>query len=155
MFGARTTLGGLSSQMRRAAGRLESGEWLTAAGPGRPSVQASVRSTFFNATQSNFFGAHDPEGKPWAPLKWRKGAPLILTGNLFRTTMEDIMHTPVSATAAGLRFVVKLTTPYGKYHQRGTRTIPRRTFAGWNTHMVAEVEDAAAGALLSLFGEVP
>ena len=59
----------------------------------------------------------DPYGSYWAPLKYRDGKPLVLSG-AFRDTW---MAYP---TATGVRF--QSGVDYGAYHQYGTRSIPVR-----------------------------
>lgn len=77
--------------------------------------------------RGNFLGSHGPDGQPWAPLKWRVGRPLILTGRLMQQALEAVTNAHVGDG----QLVAFLDDPfYAQFHQRGTATIPARPFFG-------------------------
>jgi phage gpG-like protein len=71
-----------------------------------------------------FVEGRDPYGKPWAPLKLRKGKPLRLTGALSTFIVER----------SGDGFIVRATVPYVATHQYGATIVPKR--AKWLTFSV-------------------
>lgn len=83
------------------------------------------------STKKNFERSSAPDGTPWPPLKRGQRKPLIKSGAL--------MAAATSAFAAGRSrgddFVYEVDTPYGSFHQEGTRTIPKREFLGVSEDM--------------------
>jgi phage virion morphogenesis protein len=71
-----------------------------------------------------------PDGTPWAPLKRRRGRPLVKTGLLLAS---------VGATAGPQGLVLSASAPYAGYHQSGTRTIPARPFVGASAETLAKI----------------
>lgn len=73
----------------------------------------------------NFRASVDPYGKPWEPLKQRRGMPLIDTGALRNSIKYDLW-------GARLRLMSRL--PYANYHNNGVKSkagkelIPKRRF---------------------------
>lgn len=66
----------------------------------------------------------DPDGRPWQPLKT---ATVDTDGKILRETGS--MFTSANVRAWGNKFIVE-TTPYGIYHQLGTKKIPARPWMG-------------------------
>ena len=72
--------------------------------------------------KENFERRQGPDGGPWAPLanlRERGRPPLVKTGAL---------RDSIRATAGAGWVVVSSALPYAGYQDRGTRTIPARTF---------------------------
>ncbi len=106
------------------------------------------------SAKDNFHGAHDPEGRPWKPLKnprrkkgkaKRKGKtktaahhPLIDTGRLFSSVGGGADHVE---QIHALELVTGTNVEYAGYHQDGTRTIPARPFLGFNDSLLDKIED--------------
>lgn len=63
-----------------------------------------------------FRGERDPYGKPWDPLKHRKGKILQDSGR---------MHASTATAARPDGFVIEITATYAKYHQYGAKLKPR------------------------------
>lgn len=63
-----------------------------------------------------FKGERDPYGKPWEPLKHRKGKILQDTGR---------MHASTATVAVPDGFLLQITATYAKYHQYGTNPSQR------------------------------
>jgi phage gpG-like protein len=80
-----------------------------------------LRQLLLTDSRDCFNTGTDPDGKAWAPLKSRRGRPLLDTGRL---------RGAVTARVEGARAVVSNNTPYAGYHQGGTRRAPRRAFLG-------------------------
>lgn len=104
-------------------------------------VHADVSRAF--ATSST------PAGEKWAPLKWRKGQALVLTGLLYARTMAAVMNPRIVRNA----YVFETSDPpYGKFHQHGTRRIPRRRFFGMSastiTYIATKLKNTAATFLV-------
>ncbi len=110
-----------------------------------------VRQLLISATKQNFALGQSPDGVPWAPLKRprrrprdkrkgrRKGSidmPLRDSGLLMASvTAGDIDE----ISGGALRYGTSLS--YARYHQFGTRYIPRRQFLGLNDDLVARIND--------------
>lgn len=58
----------------------------------------------------SFTTSTSPEGEAWAPLKHRKGKPLVKTGRLSRS---------IKVRASSKGFTLYSTAPYAVIHQRG------------------------------------
>lgn len=67
--------------------------------------------------KKEFRGSVDPYGTPWAPLKVRKGKPLLNTG---------VLRSSFTATATPHGFEIGSAAAYATFHQTGTRFIPAR-----------------------------
>ncbi len=110
-----------------------------------------VRQLLISATKQNFALGQSPDGVPWAPLKRprrrprdkRKGRrpgsidlPLRDTGLLMASVTAGDIDEIGSGT---LRYGTSLS--YAKYHQLGTKYIPRRQFLGINDDLTARIND--------------
>jgi phage gpG-like protein len=62
----------------------------------------------------SFRYSRDPYGKPWRPLAWRKGQPLLDTGRM-RASVFPIRISPDG-------FGIRIGATYAAYHQSGART---------------------------------
>lgn len=67
------------------------------------------------------------DGSPYAPLKYRTGKPLYLTGTMMR--LARAAGGRATVTDSGIVAVLE-EPPYAIYHELGTRTIPARPFFG-------------------------
>ena len=75
--------------------------------------------------KENFGRRQGPDGSPWAPLKdprARGRPPLVKTG-----VLRDSIRATVLSQEAGW-VAVYSAVPYAGFQDRGTRTIPARTF---------------------------
>ena len=75
--------------------------------------------------KENFGRRQGPDGSPWAPLKdprARGRPPLVKTG-----VLRDSIRATVLSQEAGW-IAVYSAVPYAGFQDRGTRTIPARTF---------------------------
>jgi len=75
--------------------------------------------------KENFGRRQGPDGSPWAPLKdprERGRPPLVKTG-----VLRDSIRATVLSQEAGW-VAVYSAVPYAGFQDRGTRTIPARTF---------------------------
>ena len=91
-----------------------------------------ARATMLNSIDKNFKQGGRPI--PWKPLalstlryKLRKGyspLPLTRTGQLRRSITGAIIR----ETGAVSRLIMGTAVHYSRYHQRGTRSIPKRSF---------------------------
>jgi len=100
------------------------------------------------ATKRNFLQEQDPDGNPWAKLKRprrnSKGRDRIL---------QDTGALRTSVTAKGARGNIDLKTPtsltwgtnlhYAKFHQDGTKHIPKREFLGIGEKLAEKMEAVA------------
>lgn len=67
--------------------------------------------------KGNFRKGKDPNGKTWKPLKSGKPATLYKTGHLYSS--YDVV--------SNKNFIkIQNTAPYAKFHQNGTKYLPRR-----------------------------
>lgn len=80
-------------------------------------VKREVAAGVLRLLAGEFRGSVDPYGNAWAPLKWRKGKPLVKTG-----TMRDTLT--AYPTASGVRIMAGVD--YAIYHQQGTARMPAR-----------------------------
>jgi phage gpG-like protein len=101
-------------------------------------------------TELRYRAQINPDQEPWAPLapstiarKRRKGAPnriLVETGALFNSLrVQD---------SGPSSFDIVFGPEYGKYHNTGTRNMPKRSFLGFNVRDVRLVELQAVRILL-------
>jgi len=74
-------------------------------------------ATAMKLVADEFRASKDPYGNPWAPLKRRKGKPLIDTGR---------MRSAVVAQPSGTTIRIVIGTNYAAYHQHGARAHGRR-----------------------------
>lgn len=99
-------------------------------------------------TDDAFASGRDPvTGLPWAPLKWRVGQILVLTGYL-RQKVREAADGPVPI-AGGVKLTFPVDPFYGVFHQLGTRRVPQRRFFGsspktYDEARAAVVSDIAA-----------
>lgn len=94
--------------------------------PGDDAI-AKTRAILAESVRRCFATSTDPDGNAWAPLKWRTGKPLILTGYLLFSA--EAAATDLAPSWNGL--AVTMDRPfYGLFHQAGTKTIPARKFLG-------------------------
>jgi len=70
-------------------------------------------ATAMKLVADEFRGSMDPYGRPWLPLAWRKGKPLLDTGRMRSATV---------VAANGPTIQITIGTTYAKYHQDGART---------------------------------
>lgn len=82
-------------------------------------VSRALGDTSHGLVVRGFDEAHAPSGASWAPLKDGAGRPLDDTGALRRSVRLETKR---------LGFRLTSDTPYGAYHQEGTRTVPARPF---------------------------
>ena len=104
-----------------------------------------VRNRFAQDVKRNFGEAQSPDGRRWAPLKYRSGMPLILTGTLLRAAV-DAMRT---AKFDGRAVIIGMsgTPKYWGVHQYGWRRVPARPYFGARAETVAELADTIADAV--------
>ena len=109
-----------------------------------PVLTNDIGSLLVKRTKDRFEQEVDPDGVPWKPLNRKYAAQKAAEGHrtkiLQRTgTLKDsirkIQGTPTGTlytnTGAGVRIGVdEDKVPYARYHQEGTRAIPRRVFLG-------------------------
>ena len=83
-------------------------------------LKRDVRSAFAN-------GVDPVTGTPWAPLKYRQGQILVLTGALRAAALATVD----AAEPSGWGVTVTLAGPaYAGFHQSGTKRTPQRRFFG-------------------------
>jgi len=95
-----------------------------------------------------FGSAVDPvTGRPWQPVTYRAGPPLILTGALRAAAFAAVD----TARPSGMGVTVQLSTPaYGVFHQFGTGRIPQRRFLGPSARTVQEARRQFAGEVVKI-----
>ena len=99
-----------------------------------PSVAMKRAATRFSVSvMNNFLESRAPDGTPWAPLKYRIGMPLILTGWLMRSATETMEN--ATYDSAKKELVATMLEPfYGIFHQFGTkRGLRARPFYGFRS----------------------
>lgn len=84
-------------------------------------VARRLTGTAIKLLADEFRGSRDPYGRPWKPLKYRVGKPLLDTGRLRAAAVGQQAN---QASGALVRVVIPVS--YASYHQDGTRRIPRR-----------------------------
>lgn len=95
-------------------------------------------------TRKNFLNSESPDGTPWAPLKYRVGMPLILTGLM----MTQALSAAASPVISGQTAVINPDEPfYNLFHLFGTRNMPARPWIGVSEETVDEMADADVGIL--------
>lgn len=94
---------------------------------GASDTLAWFRAQFASDVYRNFSQGQDADGTPWAPLKYRIGKPLILTGTL----MAAAVNAAANAELFGRDVRTTVSGPnYWQYHEYGTGRIPARPFMG-------------------------
>ena len=110
-----------------------------------------LRERFAEDVKRNFTNSHDPDGNRWAPLKWRIGKPLILTGLLMNSAYTAARNVTLRN---GTEIFARLSEPhYWKYHEYGTRRIPARPFFGPSADTVQELAERMARDAAERVGE--
>ena len=84
-------------------------------------VARRLTGTAIKLLGDEFRRSQDPYGRPWKPLKYRVGKPLLDTGRLRAAAVGQQAN---QASGALVRVVIPVS--YASYHQDGTRRIPRR-----------------------------
>lgn len=107
---------------------------LAASVPSIDEVLDIAASTVLNRIRTRFLAEEDPDGKKWPPskagLKRRAAGD---TGTLFKTgTLFHSIHAVREGKDARVVTFDQTVAPYGRYHQLGTATLPRRQFIGIN-----------------------
>lgn len=101
-----------------------------------------LRERFAADVRNNFASGSDPDGNPWAPLKWRTGKPLILTGLLMNSAYLAAQQVQLRN---GTEIMATLAQPsYWMFHEYGTRKIPARPFFGPSADTVQGLADRIA-----------
>lgn len=94
-------------------------------------------ATLLNAQKIRFQQQVDPDGNPWPPRARPLPRPLLIdTSSLFRsltvlTTQQNTRVVTVDPTARNTR-TGRRVIDYAKYHQLGTRRMPKRRFLGFS-----------------------
>lgn len=86
-----------------------------------PTFEAQLAQTMgvagLKQASDSFARSRDPYGRPWRPLKYRRGKPLLKTGR---------MRGSMSIGPRPRGFEIVITADYASFHQGGTSRIPRR-----------------------------
>jgi hypothetical protein len=102
---------------------------------------AQVREIVKESVRANFYEAHAPDGAPWPkrqePDRPYPHRPLILTGGLLASALRAV--DAGGLTGGEFHFDESLLEPYGVYHVKGTRHLPRRDFWGVDDTAAAQV----------------
>lgn len=96
-------------------------------GESREALAARLGAVLLASVRESFSTGQSPTGSRWAPLKQRRGAPLVRTGALARS---------ISLSVSAESVVLTASAPYAATHQFGasvrrskrTVTIPARPF---------------------------
>ena len=95
------------------------------------------RAALANDISRNFAEGVSPEENPWAPLKYRTGQILVLTGLLLRSCIDAAFR---RTRFDRNKLVSSIESPrYWSYHMYGTRRIPARPFYGPRAATVQEL----------------
>lgn len=98
------------------------------------------RQAYAQDVQKNFQESRSSAGVAWAPLKWRSGRALILTGVLMHAAVAFAAQS-VTRVPGGVQIAFQMSEPsYWSYHQSGTAKIPARPFLGPRGETVAELQ---------------
>jgi phage gpG-like protein len=110
------------------------------------SMLANIGKEGVNALRDNILASTDPSGKPFAPLKnptrekfgffSSARLPLVKTGELLGSIHYVIVSNDTVSIGHGKK--------YGIFQDLGTRTIPMRTFVGFNSAAVDSVRSIVA-----------
>ena len=102
---------------------------------------AWLRDKFAADIRRNFGESCDPDGNAWAPLKYRVGKPLILTGLM----MNSAYLAAQNVRLQGQQIFAELAGPmYWMFHEYGTAKIPARPFFGPRADTVQGLADRMA-----------
>lgn len=154
-MGLLSSLNAVAKYLSRLAARVLGFERSPLGGPagpgtgGEPAPVSSANETlrwlrerFADDVKRNFEGGHDPDGNKWAPLKWRIGKPLILTGLLMNSAYQAAQNVQLRN---GTEIMAKLAEPfYWMFHEYGTGRIPARPFFGPSASTVQGLADRMA-----------
>lgn len=116
-------LGGLGTLLQRLRGLRRALD--------TTAILDEVGAMLLNRIRTRFLAMISSDGERWSPSqaaieRQKHGG----TGTLFRT---GHLFRSVQLTASGEDFrVIGTDVPYGKFHQFGTRFLPRRSFMGVN-----------------------
>lgn len=92
-------------------------------------------------------GADPVTGKAWAPLKYRKGQILVLSGQM-RAAAQAAAD---AAKPEGTGVTIQLANPpYSVFQQFGTRLLPARRFFGASPRTLAEARRQYADDMVRL-----
>lgn len=75
-------------------------------------LSKALAATAWQQTLAGFRESRDPYGTPWRPLAWRKGTPLIDSGQ---------MRQSVSTESTGNGFRLRIGVVYAAIHQYGAK----------------------------------
>ncbi len=84
----------------------------------------------------------DPDGVPWEPLKKQTQKEHDASGGggiLFAS--GKLLHSLQVYQVDSMSRAIGTDVPYGKYHQFGTVTLPKRTFLGFSASDTQTVQD--------------
>jgi phage gpG-like protein len=100
------------------------------------------RRAFADDVRRNFQESRGPDLTPWAPLKYRLGKPLILTGALMAAAVGTASR---AAWDGAVATMPQMSAPrYWSYHQYGAGRVPARPFYGPRPDTVRELAERAA-----------
>ncbi|NOQ30241.1 MAG: hypothetical protein GQ570_03865 [Helicobacteraceae bacterium] len=117
--------------------------------PAVEKVLDTAEAVILNRIRTRFLAEVDTDGKPWIPSKaGQKRRSSGGTGTLFASgaLFHSIHAIRVSTTERSVTFD-QTQAPYGVYHMRGTKHLPKREFLGVNSSDVAAVTSVLTKAL--------
>lgn len=88
-------------------------------------VAEHVKRAMVDSARESIQQSRSPDRKPYAPLKRRRGKPLVKSGRMLASLGAVAVVTP-----GRVRAQQYAGSPVGAFHQKGTRTIPARPFLG-------------------------
>lgn len=104
-------------------------------------VKVRAAAAALTELQLGFRESRDPYGRPWAPLKYRKGKPLLKTARMRNSFTVRI-------TPTGFR--IGTNVAYAEFHQRGTQgrkaAMTRFMAAGKNGRFISHAKAGARKA---------
>lgn len=112
-----------------------------------------VKEFAHQSVRDQFTGSKTPEGQSWPPRKRRgDGHPLLIdTGKLLQSATGGGEGRVNEVTPR--QFKVGTRVEHAKFHQHGTKYIPRRPFMGMSEQRLQEAEESLADSLLEvIFG---
>lgn len=120
---AASRIGGLFARLSSIAA--------TAAPPvaAEPDLLKFVRERFSDDVRRNFGEARTPYLEQWPALRWRVGMPLILTRTLMRAAIASVEKAEYAGKGR-IAFGMSGEPKYWRFHNEGTKRIPRREFYG-------------------------
>lgn len=92
----------------------------------RLEVSQVLAATALKETMDGFRQSRDPYGNPWAPLRSRKGKPLLKTGRMRAST-----H-PIRVGPDG--FGIQISAVYAIVHQTGGHVAPHSRIRGFESY---------------------